>query len=268
MQRVNKLKSIAAAAALMAAFASSATAGSITVSGNDDYRAGLGGEFNVRAADAGGAALLASLTGYTISNGTTVGTANGTQMNAGFGGQIGFQTFCIEYNENIALGGSYAASISGGSIYGGVAGGIDPDGAGGLPSTDLISVGTAYLYSQFATGALAGYTYANGAARAASAVMLQQAIWYLEDEITLGAAQKTANIFLQSAITLFGDGTGVGVGGAKANNTIYSVKALNLGGSAPNQAQDQLIMVPDGGLTVTLLGLGLGGLALLRRKSA
>ena len=141
----------------------------------------------------------------------------------------------------------------------------------------MISVGAAYLYSQFAARTLPGYTYTNGSGRAASAVMLQQAFWYLEDEILLTAAQKTSNIFLTGvfgALTVFGDGTGVGTGGAKANNTTYAVGVLNLGGN-----QDQLIMlpvpdvsvtaasVPDVSLTATMLGLALSGLALLRRKS-
>jgi len=258
-------------------FAAGASAGTITISGNGDYRAGSGGEFNVKAADLDGQALLGGLlsSGYVTTNGTSVGTADGTLMNPGFGGLVGFQTFCVEYNEYITLPGTYEATISAGAIYGGVAGGVDPDGPGGLPSTDLISVGTAYLYSQFATGALAsqGYTYTNGAARANSAVMLQQAIWYLEDEISLSDTQKTANTFLTGtfgAITLFGDGTGVGVGGAKAaSDGAYNVKVLNLGGTAPNQKQDQLIMtVPDSGVTIALLGLGLGGVAFLRRRFA
>lgn len=232
----------------------------------------------MRAADADGAALLApNLALYKTDNGTAVGTANGTRMNAGYGGQIGFETFCIEHNEYVTLQGTYAASISLGSIYGGVAGGVDPDGADPLPATDLISIGTAYLYDAFATGALAGYTYTNGTGRAASAVKLQEAFWYLEDEISLTSGQKAANPFLTGAagaLSIYGDGTGVGVGGAKANNTTFNVAALNIGGVAPNQKQDQLILhdngfsVPDGGTTLVLLGLSLGGLGYLRRKIA
>jgi len=248
--------------ALLVACSSNALAGTITISGDSDYRAGLGGEFNVRAADAGGAALLSALSGgYTTFNGTVVGTADGTRMNAGFGGAIGFQTFCIEYNEYISLPGTYEATISDGAIAGGVGGGVDPDGGGPLPSTDLISKGTAYLYSQFATGGLSddGYTYANGATRAASAVRLQEAFWYLEDEITLNAAQVAANTFLQLAFSTFGSATE-----AKANsNGLFGVRVLNLGGN-----QDQLIMVPDAGLTAVLLAFGLGGVALMRRRLA
>ena len=250
--------------------AANASAAQITISGDGDYRAGSGGEFNVRAADASGAALLATadLGSYTTLNGTVVGTANGTRMNAGFGGQIGFETFCLEVNQFISLPGTYDASISLGAR---------PGGVGGNGTIDLISIGTAYLYSQFAAGSLAGYTYVNGGSRSASAVMLQTAIWFLEDEISLSAAQIAANVFLSGAsgaITLYGTPTGVGVGGARADNNVFDVAALNLGGPPGFDKQDQLILfdnnfhVPDGGVTVMLLGMVLTGLRLMRRKLA
>ena len=159
-------------------------------------------------------------------------------------------------------------------IYGGVGGGVDPDGAGPLPKTDKVSIGTAYLYTLFATGSLTGYDYTNGSGRESSAVKLQTAIWYLEDEISLTSSEKSSNPFLSGAVgalTVFG-----GVAGARADNdfSLYHVKALNLwstDGVYPKQ--DQLIMVappkrvPDGGATVLLLGLALGTLAGLRRRS-
>jgi hypothetical protein len=269
------------ATVLVLLFSHDAFAGKIKLTGHTDYRDGVGGEFNIQAYDLGGYTLLdgALSDGYTTVNGTTPGTANGTAMNVGFGGLVGFQTFCIEYSEHISLGGIYEAAISGGSIYGGVAGGVDPDGGGPLPKTDPISIGTAYLYTMFATGSLTGYNYTNGGGRADSAEMLQHAFWYLEDEISLTQAQKNSNIFLTGAIgaiTLFGDGTGVGVGGAKANNNsgVYHVGALNLWNSSNGAQQDQLIMldppdvkkVPDGGTTLLLLSLALGALGPLRRR--
>lgn len=275
------LKSGVLAAALLAVFAQNALADRIRISGHTDYRDGSGGEFNVRAYDQGGHTLLneALATSYTTVNGTTVGSANGTRMNPGFDDLVGFQTFCLEFNEFISLNGIYDAAITDGSIYGGVAGGVDPDNGGPLPKTDPISIGTAYLYTLFATGTLSDYDYENGDDRADSAEMLQHALWYLEDEISLTKKEKKKNIFLtgsSGAITLFGDGTGVGVGGAKANNNgVYNVRVLNLWGSSPSQKQDQLIMVapaviepvPDGAVTAILLGLAFSGLALLRRKS-
>jgi hypothetical protein len=127
----------------------------------------------------------------------------------------------------------------------------------------------------FATGNLTGYyDYTHGAGRESSAVQLQKAIWYLENEISLTTTQKNSNIFLTGsigALTVFG-----GVAGARADNdfNLYHVRALNLwstSGTYPKQ--DQLIMVeppvtvPDGGLTALMLGLALAATAGLRRKS-
>src|SRR5687768_515798 len=223
------LKTAVIATIFLAVSAQTALADRIRLTGHTDYRDGVGGEFNVRADDSAGAALLGDVlsSGYTVVNGTIPGTANGTRMNPGFADLLGFQTFCLEYNEFIELDGIYEARISGGSIFGGVAGGVDPDGGGPLPKTDPISIGTAYLYTLFATGALTGYDYTNGTGRESSAVQLQKAIWFLEDEILLTSSQTSSNVFLTGtigALTLFGNSA------AKANNDfdLYHVRALNL----------------------------------------
>ena len=258
-------------AVLVGGFASNAFADKIKLTGHTDYRDGVGGEFNIKAYDLAGHDLLNDVLSddYTTVNGTNPGDANGTRMNPGFSGLVGFQTFCIEYNEFIELNGIYEADISDGSIYGGVAGGVDPDGAGPLPKTDKISMGTAYLYTLFATGNLTGYNYTNGSGRESSAVSLQKAIWYLEDEISLTLSERNANIFLTGAIgalTEFG-----GIAAAKADNdfNLYHVRALNLWSATGQAKQDQLIMVrvPDGGATALFLGLALSGLAGFRRRS-
>jgi len=43
----------------------------------------------------------------------------------------------------------------------------------------VLNLGVAYLYKQFASGALVGYDYINSAGRSSSAVLLQNAIWFL-----------------------------------------------------------------------------------------
>jgi VPDSG-CTERM motif len=252
------------ATALSAAFASPALADKITVTGHSDYRTGPGGEFNIRAADAAGTAFLSSiLPNYFFAGANNiVGTADGSKMDADGDANtaiIGFQTFCLEYGESISLNTTYNYTVSTAAYAGG-------GGASGSPLHDPISIGTAYLYSLFATGGLGsfGYDYSNGAGRAASATQLQNAFWYLENERTL-AEIGGSNAFVTLAINQFG-GT---LAGAQANNdtSLYGVRVLNLTSDSGALKQSQLIHVPDGGATLMLLGLGMSGLALLRRKS-
>jgi opacity protein-like surface antigen len=247
------MKKVALVALLVAAVASPAFAAQITISGNSDYRSGSGGEFNVVAADAAGAALLgdAVARGYVIGNGT-----NGTALGVGFANTTGFETFCLEASQYITLPGTYDVSISNGA---------KPGGAGGNGTIDNISIGTAYLYYQFATGNLAGagYHYTPGASRAHSAAKLQKAIWFLEDEISLTPTQIQNNTFLQAAFGLYGTAADPY---AKRDNNLFGVAVLNLGTAPGYGNQDQLILrVPDGGSTLMLLGgvlVGLGGLRL------
>jgi hypothetical protein len=245
---------------LLGGFASNALADKITITGHTDYRDGVGGEFNVRAHDAGGAALLAAALGsaYFLDGPSDVaGSANGTLMRASSSTPLGFQTFCLEYNEHITLGGTYDAQIGTAAIRGGVGIGSGPTS----PRSDPISVGTAYLYTLFATGLLdAHYTYENGDQRAKDAESLQKAFWYLENERTL-AEIGGSNLFVTLALNKFG-----GEVGARADYTGNSVGVLNLTSSAGHH-QSQLIYVPDGGVTAILLGLALSGLAALRRKA-
>ena len=92
-----------------------------------------------------------------------------------------FQSFCLEKNENISVGGTYRFEVNTGTVLGGVGGGTN--------GFDPLSPLTAWLYQSFVEGTLIGYDY--GAGRADSAKALQNAIWYIEDEVqnlTLGTA--------------------------------------------------------------------------------
>jgi hypothetical protein len=236
MRKIITLRSTVAAVAVLAAFASTASATTITITNpGAGYRQGSGGEFQVKGVDASGQALLAPYLPFYVAGLTRFGDA--------------FETFCVETDEYFTWGGVYDASIVPGASGG---------GAGG-PSPDPISRGTAYLYSRFATGVLTGYAYTPGAARAASAGQLQEAIWYLEDELSLGT--PLANPFLSQVSLAFGS-----LATSKLDQLSPTVMALSLG----TTHQDQLILtsVPDGGATVMLMGLALSGLALLRRQSA
>jgi hypothetical protein len=124
--------------------------------------------------------LVASPTVYmTRQNGYYSGiggefTANPTGV-AGLTNGVTFQTFCVEYNENIYLDQSYSVVVNTKAMNGGVL----PAGKG-----DPLDIKTAFLYDAFLDGGLAtyGYNYTPGAGREASAGALQDVIWYIEDE--------------------------------------------------------------------------------------
>lgn len=157
----------------------------------------------------------------------------------------GFETFCVEYNEHFTPGSTLYYGISQGAMNGGISGG----------NPDFISKGTAWLYLNFAQGTLAGYNYALGPNGNASAAALQATIWWLEGE---GANPNNAFSNLVMSLPNY----------LENNNGYYGVGVLNLwaDGNHTQPAQDQLMLVPDGGSTVMLLGLGFLGLVVGRWK--
>ena len=157
----------------------------------------------------------------------------------------GFETFCVEANEYFNPGSTYYYGISQGAINGGISGG----------NPDPLSRGTAWLYLNFAQGTLAGYNYALGPSGNASAAALQATIWWLEGE---GANPNNAFSTLVTSLPNY----------MADNNGYYGVGVLNLWSDINHTqvAQDQLMLVPDGGSTVMLLGLGLLGLFVGRWK--
>lgn len=175
------------------------------------------------------------------------------------GGLTSFETFCLEYGEHFSNRGTYNYSLSNAATAG---------SGGAVSGQDPVSLGTAWLYSQFATGTLAGFDY--GAGRANSNNFLQLAIWFFDDETAViggaytGYGTSSGNIFLNAAVTQFSS-----VAGAKANsNGQFGVQVLNLtskGGTVNNQSQ-LYFSVTDNGAPTALLGLALVGFAAMRRK--
>ncbi|MCC6164587.1 MAG: hypothetical protein IT182_14650 [Acidobacteria bacterium] len=244
--------SLAAAAVFTAASVTPAFAGpigdkgTIQVTRQSGYYKGAGGEFTVY--------------GY-----------NGALDNSGYSDKasdIGkfdpsFQTFCLESSEAAVAKTNFEIGSA-----------AKPGGAGAQGGQDPISQGTAWLYSQFATGDLADY-FDDPKKRADNALLLQQAIWWLEGED--GNKDKMSNAYYALAVNFFG-----GKSTAEANATAgqFDVYVLNntyvqgTGKKAKTRtAQDFLyfagtptVSTPDGGATLALLGGALMALGAIRRR--
>lgn len=158
-----------------------------------------------------------------------------------------FQTFCIELGENAASPTTY--TVNSAAVM------------GGTTTSDPLSKGTSWLYSQFAQGILnisGGDYFSLGApARSVEAGLLQNAIWSLEDE--QANPVSGTNPYYDAAL-LHGGEADAAVG----ENGVYVLN--NMKGTT--KAQDFLYYsVPDGGTTVMLLGMGIGGLAFVSRRN-
>lgn len=163
-----------------------------------------------------------------------------------------FETFCIEKDEYLVTGSDnvFNFDISNAAILGGVAGG----------SPDPLSNATGYLYCEFIKGTLAKYDYANVVSRDQSARDLQDAIWYLEEELgtspTLTAqAQRFVDLGLQHSteatctrvMNLWSMNSSIGGAGGRLNNGRYEYQSL-------------LVCVPaPGAALLVMLGLSIVG---------
>ncbi len=164
-----------------------------------------------------------------------------------------FETFCLEPGEYFSAGGTYAYTINSAAIVGGLEAAIRNIGLG-----DQLSLGTAFLYSQFATGTLAVFDY-SASGRKTSNLALQRAIWWLEDE-----TQGSLTSAYQTLLTTQFGGTENARGNALPGG--YDVFAVNLtsnSGTTNNQSQ-LYYHIPDSGATFSLLGVALAGMAAFR----
>ena len=162
----------------------------------------------------------------------------------------GFETFCVEASVTFSPGKSYSFTLS------------DTDSQG-----RALTEGAAFLYQQFATGALSPlYDYNNAANRKTDAGMLQSALWMLQGNQSGGSSFPnggTGNIFYNYAVNFLG-----GANVLLANNGKYDVEVLQMWDAAGATHQNQLVLnptptqLPEGGMTLVLLAMGLAGLTL------
>jgi hypothetical protein len=175
------------------------------------------------------------------------GTTGGGEFTLTVNDSWAFITFCLQRTEFVDFASTFHVdSVNPYTL-------TDPaaNGGDGL-GRDYISEQTAYLYTMFRDGTLAGYSYAAGPSRVSSANDLQRAFWMFEQELAMDAS----NPFVILANNAVNSGAWSGIGNVRVLN-------LSLRGA---EAQDQLTLVPEPASMLLLAG-GLGA-ALARRRRA
>lgn len=231
--------------------------------GGDEY----GGQFAAIASpynDSSAAAALSSLNaaGLAYSSSAIV------QASGPSSPEFGFATFCVQETVNVNAGPTNNYTLSNNNSF-------SPGGP--------LTIGTAWLYYEFATGNLSSFTLTGGSHFSYTSETgdeeLQSAFWYLQDgQAMQNGYTPTTDPLLTLAETEFGAGSPSNQVGAFAMDPDgqYSEIMVLTDPSNGTGLQNQLILaagggqgngsLPDGGQTVCLLGLALGGLALARRK--
>lgn len=214
---------------LIISLAPMALANQITIGASyGPYQAGQGGEFTLQTD------MTWLLSYYSNDTKNQGGTSNS------------FQSFCVEYNEHIYTNTTYNVAMSQKS----------------LNTNHSLTMGAAYLYHQFQSGTLVNYAY-NGTTgqRKASALQLQNAIWYYMGETANSAYSATEAAYYKNIVdTALGAATAL-----TASNGAYGVAVLNVWKLDGSAAQDMLVCVPEP-LSLLLLGGGLISIAGLRRR--
>ncbi|MES2950357.1 MAG: PEP-CTERM sorting domain-containing protein [Pseudomonadota bacterium] len=195
--------------------------------------------------------------------GSVVSGASGNSNNT-------FESFCLEYNENINLG-STTYQVGGVTSHTvnrpGAYGIYNGNEAGHTSTQDPISAGTAWLFTQFFTSHLSNTAVWGNGNQATKNTAVQQAIWSMEGETNFGSMSSLATSYKNMANAAVNSGTWNGIGNVRVLN-LYSKD--NHGQYTVN-AQDQLYMVtsvpePET-YAMMLAGLVLVGAITRRRRN-
>ena len=166
-------------------------------------------------------------------------------------------TFCLQKTEYMNFTNNFiVGSITDHTL-------TDPNDKGGVGGQDPLSSQTAWLYTQFYNGSLANYVYGSTGnavfgSREESANALQHAFWGFEDEEALDAN----NFFVQLALNNTPADFGLG---RVAVLNMYLYDPTKPGGIGV-EAQDQITMQVPEPSTLALLGAGLLGVCIRRRR--
>ena len=179
----------------------------------------------------------------TTGAGPFIGTVNGDASTA-------FVTFCVQPDVGTwaDLGTTqYVAGVSDFITS-------EPESMGGnADGQNFLTSQTAWLYTQFRDGALAGYDQSVKAGDA-----LQYALWQLQNEMAVPQG-KTYSALANSFIALADQAVSNGFTG------IGDIRVLNLVNADGTDAQDQLTMLPEPS-SFELLALGMFALFVARQR--
>lgn len=131
-----------------------------------------------------------------------------------------------------------------------------------------LTEGTAWLYSQFAAGTLAGYDYSNTSTlgRAYSALELQEAIWFLQGQDAIGAPLVSSDPFLALVDSALGAAATTTASPGFDGVQVMVLQGVAGYGSTPNSQPQLYYNVPDNGTTVLLVAGALFALLGFKRR--
>jgi len=210
-----------------------------------------------------GIVVISSARADTITFVDSVGGSLGGQYTATTKNSSGyvtdvFETFCIEKTEYLDFKGTFDYTISYSAVLGGKGGG----------SPDPVSIPTAWLFAEFSKGTLDTYGTAYDYGVSADADQLQTAIWYLEDEIAEPGTSTLAYALIQLAYKQSGKNKSYNASGEYGVYVINPTWRQNSYGLAVGSPAQSVLAIPDGGATLALMGLSLGGLAFFARRKS